>query len=81
MTIAEKVRAIMISRHEVYIWIGTVELLDVCAMAIGKGNLHPIIRNRQILNALENSAHFRKGIITIEINSKLRKVRCFRLLE
>ena len=81
MTIAEKVRAIMISRDERYIWVGTDELLDICAVAIGKENIHPSIRNRQILNALESSAYFKKGIITIEINSKLRRVRCFRLLE
>lgn len=81
MTIAESVKEVMHERGETFIWIGTVELLDHCAERIGKASLHPIVRNRQILNALEHSRCFKKEYIIVEISLRKRKVRCFRLIE
>lgn len=81
MTIAEKVKQVMHERGETFIWIGTVELLDCCAEQIGKASIHPMIRNKQILDALENSYSFKKEYIVVEIALRRRKVRCFRLID
>lgn len=79
-TIAKIVKTVMLENGEKYIWFGATSVLDKCSEYLGYSQLHPAIRSQRILNALERSPDFQKNYMQFEVNGRMRRVRCFRLL-
>lgn len=75
--IAKTVRQIMIDSNEQYIWFGSVEILDKCTDVLQLNHIHPLVRAKRILDAVDRSSYFLKKYMMVEINGKMRKVRCF----
>lgn len=79
-TIAHTVRSVMLENGERYIWFGATFILDKCSEYLGYSQLHPAVRSQRILNALERSPDFQKNYMQFEVNGRMRRVRCFQLL-
>ena len=79
-TIAETVKNVMLENGEKYVWFGATFVLDKCSEQLGYSHLHPAMRSQRILNALEHSVDFQKNYMQVEVNGRMRRVRCFQLL-